>query len=62
MTAQQDPEISAELFKLLYDNMTIIPVYNMYNNYLIRKNVHNTGWGIYTTQTMWTPAEAWMEQ
>jgi len=62
VTEQQDPEISAELFKLLYDNMTIIPVYNMYNNYLIRKNVHNTGWGIYTTQTMWTPAEAWMEQ
>jgi peptide/nickel transport system substrate-binding protein len=62
VTEQQDPVLSANLFKSLMDDMTIIPVYNNYTNCLIRSNVHNTGWGIYTTQTMWTPGSAWIEQ
>jgi peptide/nickel transport system substrate-binding protein len=62
MTEVQDDEITADLFKLLMDNMTLIPVYYTYSNYLIRSEYHNTGWGMHATQTMWTPHAAWMEQ
>jgi hypothetical protein len=59
---QQKTERSATAEKRFSGNMVLIPVYDIYESYVIRDNVHDTGFAYYSAGTMWTPADAWREK
>ncbi len=48
--------------KLLLENMCCVPVYNISDYYIIRNNVHDTGFTEWSANTVWLPAEAWMSK
>lgn len=53
-----DAKLLQECNKLLVDNATVIPVYNMTDNWTIKLNVHGGGYGEYDRCTL---ANAWKE-
>jgi len=48
--------------RLLLENMCCVPVYNISDYYIIRNNVHDTGFTVWSANTVWMPADAWMSQ
>jgi peptide/nickel transport system substrate-binding protein len=44
---QPDPAAYKDVHKALLENLTAIPVYNMYDSWAIKKNVHDTHYGEY---------------
>jgi ABC-type transport system substrate-binding protein len=51
-----------DLVKLLMvDHYITIPVYDMYDCYIIRNNVHGGGWADWGSGTVWDPANTWKE-
>jgi peptide/nickel transport system substrate-binding protein len=45
--------------KLLLDGMVVIPVYDSYENSIIKNNVHDSGFSEYSQSTIWLPWAAW---
>lgn len=52
-----DPKLLSELNKIILENATLIPVYNMTDNWAMKLNVHGGGYGEYDRCTL---ANAWL--
>jgi ABC-type transport system substrate-binding protein len=57
LTLQDD--IMQNLSRLLLENMAVIPLYDTYDVFIIRDNVHDTGFAEWGANTWWLPYDAW---
>jgi peptide/nickel transport system substrate-binding protein len=48
--------------RITLDNMAIIPIYFTSTNYMIRSGFYDTGFGKWSTGTVWMPSDAWRTQ
>lgn len=48
-----------ECHKIIMDNQICIPLYNIYDAFIIRNNVHDTGYAEWGAGTMFVASEAW---
>jgi peptide/nickel transport system substrate-binding protein len=58
-TVEIDNALVQKIHKMFMDDMTVIPVYDVYNFFVLRDTVHDTGHGTYSPGTQWLPADAW---
>jgi peptide/nickel transport system substrate-binding protein len=60
------PEPSAEkgqaLTKLMFQDTMVVPVYYVYEMYIVRPNVHDTGYAEYSGSTVYRPENAWLSK
>jgi peptide/nickel transport system substrate-binding protein len=60
------PEPSAEkgqaLEKLIFEDAMVIPVYYVYELYILRPNVHDTGYAEWSGSTVYRPENAWLSK
>jgi ABC-type transport system substrate-binding protein len=59
MDVEEEREYLREVHQLFLDEMMCIPVYNLYETYIIRKNVHGVDYTQWSPGTVWIPSEAW---
>lgn len=59
--ADQTPDVDKDtlqtLHKMLLDNLITIPIYNIYDNWVMKENIHDTDYGILNRCSL---ANAWM--
>ncbi len=48
--------------KLIYDDTMVIPVYYVYELYIVRPNVHDTGYADWSGSTVYRPENAWLSK
>jgi len=61
-TATPDVKKLQNLNRLLSEDLTVIPVYMHTRNYIVGKNVHDTGHMKWASWPWWTPATAWLSK
>jgi ABC-type transport system substrate-binding protein len=61
-TPEVEDELIQELHKMMLDNMVVVPVYDTYDTFIVRKNVHDAGFSEWSAATVWMPADAWKSQ
>ena len=49
-----------ELTKMMGDDFMIIPLYNVYEMYVIQPNVNDTGYCQWSAGTIYTPEATWL--
>ena len=49
-----------ELTKMQADDAMFIPLYYVYEMYVVQPNVHDTGYSEWSASTVFTPHTAWM--
>lgn len=54
-----EEQYASELNRLGLENMLMIPIIDTKSCFILRNNVHDTGFGDYTAQTVWLPSETW---
>ena len=59
-TPMMEDGLMRELSKLIMDYMLVIPMYDTYDAYVIRNNVHDTGFSRWGSGTLWLPQDAWI--
>jgi peptide/nickel transport system substrate-binding protein len=52
-------ELVQKVHKLFMDHMVVIPIYDSYENSIIKNNVHDSGFSEYSQSTIWLPWNAW---
>jgi peptide/nickel transport system substrate-binding protein len=61
--ARRSFEIDNELFgalgQLVLEYMTFVPIYHTYTISFVRNGLEDTGFGIYSVDTIWKPWDAW---
>jgi ABC-type oligopeptide transport system substrate-binding subunit len=58
-TKEVQEDLVAELHRMTLENLLCIPVYNTKDNYLIRENVHDAGFGEWGAGTQYRLDIAW---
>ncbi|SHH99185.1 peptide/nickel transport system substrate-binding protein [Sporobacter termitidis DSM 10068] len=56
---EPDDKLLQDVHKIIMDNMICIPLYNIYDAFIIKNNVHDTGFSQWGAGTMFLPADAW---
>lgn len=59
-TVNIDAAATQAINKALMDETAIIPVYNVYDCYIMKPNVKDTGFSEYSSSTIFLPTEAWI--
>jgi peptide/nickel transport system substrate-binding protein len=54
-----DDKLLQECHKIILENQVCIPLYNIYDAYVIKNNVHDTGFTKWGASTIFLPADAW---
>ena len=52
-------DIMQDLHTLFMDNMVSIPLYDTYDTFIIKENVHDSGFAEWGANTWWMPHNAW---
>lgn len=58
-TSSVEPALVQEVHKIMLENLICVPLYNVYDIYLIKNNVHDTGFTQWSASTVYLPADAW---
>lgn len=56
---EQDDALDREVHRIIMENLVAIPMYNLYETYIIKNNVRDTGFGFYSAGTTFLPWDAW---
>lgn len=59
MAPTPDDKLLQECHKIIMDYQICIPLYNIYDAFIIRNNIHDTGYSFWGASTMFMPSEAW---
>ncbi len=59
-TINPDDGKMQELTKMQGDDAMIIPIYYVYEMYVVQPNVHDTGYTIWSGSTVFSPEDAWL--
>jgi len=51
-----------ELTKMMAEDVMIIPIYYIYEMYVVQPNVHDTGYCEWSASTVFTPEKAWLSK
>jgi ABC-type transport system substrate-binding protein len=60
--SEANDNLVRNLHQIYIDNMIVIPLYSSMSTAIIKDNVHGTGLGDYSMNTIWTPWNAWRSQ
>ena len=58
-TLKQEEGLLQQLHKIYTDNMVVIPINFRTNTVLIKNDIHDTGFGVVSGTSIWTPWDAW---
>jgi ABC-type transport system substrate-binding protein len=58
-TPKMEHSIMQELSRIIRDDMIVIPIYDTYEAYIIRKGVHDSGFTEYGATTIYLPQNMW---
>ncbi|MCL1805389.1 MAG: ABC transporter substrate-binding protein [Clostridiales bacterium] len=58
-TPEMEHSIMQELSRIIRDDMIVIPIYDTYEAYVIRNNVHDSGHTKYGATTIYLPQDMW---
>lgn len=56
---EPDDALLQECHRIIMENMVCIPLYNIQDGFIIKNNVHDTGFSQWGSGTMFLPSEAW---
>ena len=51
-----------ELTKMMAEDVMFIPIYYIYEMYVVQPNVHDTGYCVWSASTVFTPETAWLSK
>jgi hypothetical protein len=51
-----------ELTKMMAEDLMIVPIYYIYEMYVVQPNVHDTGYCEWSASTVFTPETAWLSK
>ena len=51
-----------DMVRAMHDEMMIIPIYNVYDSFVLKDNVMDSGYGHWASTSIWRPGEAWLAQ
>ena len=61
-TVNPDDGKMQELTKMMADDTMFIPIYYVYEMYVVQPNVHDTGYTEWSSSTIFTPHNAWLSK
>ncbi len=59
-TAELDDELTRQINQMMFDEMTVIPLYNIFDAFVMKANVNDTGFADFGSSTIWIPEDAWI--
>jgi len=62
VTPEPDPKLGQELVKLFNEEVTVIPLYDLYEMYVLQNYVNDTGYTEWSESSVFTPAEIWLDK
>ena len=61
ITLEDEEYYAMRVNSLLMENMIMIPVVDTTQSFVLKNNVHDTGFAVHTPQTVWLPYATWKE-
>ena len=57
---EADPELLQVMHRIIMDNMMCIPLWNIFEFYIMNENIRDTGYAEWSSNTIFMPQDAWI--